>query len=99
MRETRADAVPHLLAETPVEGGCFSIESKVVSIQREALFERSDAVHTPKSDRMIRRVIEEARFVQVRSHGEAVDLPGSDTGLYLESVKAQADIWTLPHID
>src|SRR5713101_4351893 len=48
---------------------------------------------------MVRNVIEEARLVQVGSHGEAVNLPGSDAGLYLESVKTQADIWTLPHID
>src|SRR5438874_13745121 len=48
---------------------------------------------------MIGRVIKEARLVQVRSHGEAVNLPRSDAGLYLESVKTQADIWTLPHID
>src|SRR5437899_3698011 len=48
---------------------------------------------------MIRNVIEEARLVQVRPNGEAVNLPRADAGLYLESVKTQADIWTLPHID
>src|SRR5260370_31498229 len=48
---------------------------------------------------MIRNVIEEARLVQVRSHGKAVNLPSADAGLYLESVKTQADIWALPHID
>src|SRR6266567_5079908 len=48
---------------------------------------------------MIRNVIEEARLVQVRPHGEAVNLPRADAGLYLESVKAQADIRALPHID
>src|SRR6266404_2122263 len=48
---------------------------------------------------MIGRVIKEARLVQVRSHGEAVNLPRSDPGLDLESVKTQPDIWTLPHID
>src|SRR6266850_131836 len=48
---------------------------------------------------MIRNVIEEARLVQIRPHGEAVNLPRSDAGLHLESVKAQADVWALPHID
>src|ERR1700730_2651762 len=48
---------------------------------------------------MIRNVIEEARLVHVRSHGEAINLPGADASLYLESVKTQADIWALPHID
>src|SRR6185369_9223212 len=58
-----------------------------------------DAIHAPESDRMIRNVIEEARLVQVRPHGEAVNLPRSDAGLYLESVKTQPDIRALPHID
>src|SRR5271169_775439 len=49
-RDTRTDAVTHLLADASVECGCFSIETKVVSIQREAFFERSYAVHAPKSD-------------------------------------------------
>src|SRR5207245_8786842 len=53
----------------------------------------------PKSDCMIRRVIKKARLVQVGPHGEAVNLPRSDAGLYLESVKTQPDIWAFPHID
>src|SRR5882672_8433162 len=48
---------------------------------------------------MIRNVIEEAPLVQVRPHGEGVNLPRSDAGLYLESVKTQADVWALAHID
>src|SRR5216684_1968688 len=98
-RETDTDAVTHFVGNTSVECGCFSIEAQVVSVQREALFERSDAIHTPQSDRMIRNVIEQARFVQVRSDGEAVNLPTTDAASYLESVKAQADIRALPHID
>src|SRR6476646_698255 len=48
---------------------------------------------------MIRNVIEETRLVQVRPQSETVNLPRADAGLYRESVKTQADIWTLPHID
>src|SRR5882724_4110414 len=48
---------------------------------------------------MIRNVIEEARLVQIRPHGEAVNLPRSNAGLYLESVKTQADVRALAHID
>src|ERR1700690_2658620 len=48
---------------------------------------------------MIRNVIEEAWLVQVGPHGEAVNLPGADAGLDLESVKTQADIRAFPHID
>src|SRR5216684_8699785 len=98
-RQTRTDAVTHFVRNASVECGCFSVEAQVVSIQREALFERPDGIHTPESDRMIRNVIEETRLVQVGSHGEAVNLPRADAGLYLESVKTQADIWALPHID
>src|SRR6266478_3090843 len=48
---------------------------------------------------MIWRVVKKARLVQVRSYGEAVNLPRTDAGLYLESVKTQADLRTLAHID
>jgi hypothetical protein len=48
--ETRTDTATQFVGNTPVKYGCFSVEAKVVSIQREALFERSDAVHAPKSD-------------------------------------------------
>src|SRR6266702_6229332 len=48
---------------------------------------------------MIGGVIKKTRLVQVRSHGEAVNLPRADAGLYFESVKAQPDIRALPHID
>src|SRR5229473_1098921 len=98
-RKTRTDTVPHFVADTPVECSCFSIEAKVVSVQCDGLRQWSDAVYAPKSDRVVWDVIEEARLVQVRSHGEGVNLPRADAGLHLESVKTQADIWTLPHID
>src|SRR5689334_17012976 len=48
---------------------------------------------------MIRNVIEEAGLVQIRAHGEAVDLPRTDASLYLKPVKTQSHIWPLPHID
>src|SRR5712672_1246724 len=98
-RQTRTDAVPYLLANASVECSCFSIEAKIVSIQSNALSQRSDAVDTPKPDCMIGRVIKEARLVPVRPHRETVNLPRTDAGLYLESVKAQADVWALPYID
>src|SRR5712664_2646819 len=48
---------------------------------------------------MIWRVVKKARLVQVRSYGEAVNLPSTDAGLYLESIKTQADLRTLAYID
>src|ERR1700723_1067453 len=99
MRDTHTDAVAHFLADTSVEGGGFSVKAKVVRIQREVLFERSDTVHAPKSDGVVGGIIKKSGLIQVRSHGEAVNLPRADAGLYLESVKTQADIWALPHID
>ena len=47
-----------------------------------------EVVDPPKPDFMIGCVIKESRLVQVRAHGEAVNLPGSDAGLYLESIKS-----------
>ena len=87
------------MADTSVKCGCFPIEAQVVIVQSEALLERPDAVHTPKSDCVIGGVIKETGLVQVRPKGESVNLPRADAGLYLESVKTQTDIWALPHID
>src|SRR5258706_2628406 len=98
-RETRTDAVPHFVAYTPVECSCFSIKAKVVSVQCDGLRQRSDAVYAPESDSVVWDVIEKARLVQVRAHGEAVNLPRTDTGLYLEPVKAQAHVGALANID
>src|SRR6266702_8133761 len=98
-RKTRTDTVPHFVAYTPVECSCFSIEAKVVSVQCEGLRQRPDAVYAPKSDSVVWNVIEKARLVQVRAHGEAVNLPRTDTGLYLEPVKAQAHVRAFANID
>src|SRR6266446_888714 len=97
--KTRTDTVPHFVADTSVECSCFSIEAKVVSVQCDGLRQRSDAVYAPKSDSVVWDVIEKPRFVQVRAHGEAVNLPRTDTGLHLEPVKAQAHVGALANID
>src|SRR6202008_413396 len=78
---------------------CFSIEPKVIRVQRDGLRQRSDAVYAPKSDRVVWRIIEKTRLVQVRAHGEAVNLPRTDTSLHLEPVKAQTHVGALANID
>src|SRR6266478_6054473 len=97
--KARTDTVPYFMADTPVECGCFSIEAKVVSVQCDGLRQRSDAVYAPKSDSVVWDVIEKARLVQVRAHGEAVNLPRTDTGLHLEPVEAQAHVGPFANID
>src|SRR6266404_3629217 len=97
-RETHTDAVPHFVAYTPVECSCFSIEAKVVSVQCDGLRQRSDAVYAPKSDSVVWDVIEKARLVQVRAHGEAVNLPRTDTGLHLDPGKAKAHVGALANV-
>src|SRR6266705_933210 len=98
-RKTRTDTVPHFVAYTSVECSCFSIEAKVVSVQCDGLRQRSDAIYAPKSDSVVWDVIEKARLVQVRAHGEAVNLPRTDAGLHLEPVKAQAHVGAFANID
>src|SRR5216684_7631034 len=98
-RKTRTDTVPYFMAGTSVECSCFSIKTKVVSVQCGVLRQKSDAVHAPKSDCMIGGIVEDPRLVQVRAHGEAVNLPRTDTGLYLEPVKAQAHVGPFANID
>src|SRR5215467_2030893 len=48
---------------------------------------------------MVRRIVEEAGLVDIWSHGEAINLPGTNAALNFESVKTESDIWALPHID
>src|SRR5712675_1474280 len=98
-RKTRTDTVPHFMADAPVECSCFSVEAKVVSVQCDGLGQRSDAVYAPKSDCMIGGIVEDPRLVLVRAHGEAVNLPRTDSGLHLEPVKAQAHVGTFANID
>src|SRR6266700_4881340 len=98
-RKTRTDTVPHFVAYTPGECSCFSIEAKVVSVQCDGLRQRSDAVYAPKSDGVVWGVIEKAWLVQVRTHGEAVNLPRADTGLHVEPVKAQTHVGAFADID
>src|SRR5216683_809864 len=98
-RKTRTDTVPHFVADTSVERSCFSIEADVVSVECDGLRQRSDAVYAPKSDCMVWDVVEKTRLVQVRAHGEAVNLPRTDTGLHLEPVKAQAHVGPFANID
>src|SRR5258707_13669595 len=78
-RKTCTDTVPHLVAYTPVECSCFSIEAKVVSVQCDGLRQRSDAVYAPKSDGVIGWIVKKSRLGQVRPHGEPVNLPRTDT--------------------
>src|ERR1700688_2092711 len=98
-RKTRTNTVPHFVADTSVECSCFSIEAKVVSVQCDGLRQWSDAVYAPKSDSVVWDVVDKNRLVQVRAHGEAVNLPRTDTGLHLEPVKAQADVGAFANID
>src|SRR5258707_2689878 len=48
---------------------------------------------------MIGGIVEDPRLVHVRAHGEAVNLPRTDTSLHLEPVKAQAHVGTFANID
>src|ERR1700739_2730535 len=91
--------MPHFLAYTTVECSRFSIEPKVVSVQCDGLRQRPDTVYAPKPDCMIGSIVEDPRLVQVRPHGEAVNLPRADTSLHLESVKAQAHVGAFANID
>src|SRR6516162_4717301 len=98
-RQAPTDTVTHFVGSASVECGFFSIETKVIGVQSDAPCQRPDTIHAPKSDCMVRRVVKKTGLVQVGAHREAINLPGADSGLYLEPVKTQADIRTLPHIN
>src|SRR6202008_1041931 len=98
-RNTRAERVPHFVAYAAVERGGFSIEAEVVSVQRYGLRQRPDGVYAPKSDSVIWCIVKKTWLAQVRADGEAVNLPGSDSGLHFEAVKAQANVGAFANID
>src|SRR5258706_10759716 len=98
-RKTRADSVPHFVGDTSVECGCFSIEAKRVSVQCDGLRQGPNAVYAPESDSVIRCIVKKSWLVQVWAHGEAVNLPRTDTGFYLEPVIAQAHVGAFANID
>src|ERR1700688_73560 len=98
-RKTRTDAMPHFVAYTPIECSCLSIEAQVVSVQCDGLRQRPDAVCAPECDGVIGCIVKKSWLVQVRAHGEAINLPRTDTGLHLEPVKAQPHIGPFANID
>src|ERR1700688_2254591 len=98
-RKTRTDTVPHFVADTSVECSCFSIKTNVVSVQRGGVRQWSDAVYAPESNSVIRCIVKKSWLVQVWAHGEAVNLPRTHTGFYLEPIKAQAHVGPFANID
>src|SRR5579859_6794676 len=58
-----------------------------------------DAVDTPETDSVVRSVVEKSGFIQIRAHGETVNLPGADASFYFETVEAQTHVGAFSNID
>src|SRR6202040_3693377 len=67
----------------------------VVDVDRKTTRSWATCIDAPERSSMIRRVIEEARFVQVRSGGEGVDTPRADRAHYFEAIEALPDVRSL----
>src|SRR5467141_4838822 len=89
----------HFMRCAALKLSLLAIQAQVVDLQRILVGQGTRCVPAPKTNGAIRRVITEAGVVEVRAHGEAVNLPRTDTGLYLEPVKAQAHVGALANID
>src|SRR4029077_18264315 len=93
--KSRRNTVPQFLLCPAVICRHLSIKARVVDIDRKTASSGAACIDAPERSSMIRRVIEEARFVQVRSSGEGVDIPRADRAHDFEAVEALADIRSL----
>src|SRR6266699_2571000 len=89
----------HFMRCAALKLSLLAIQAQVVDLQRILVGQGPRRVPAPKTNGVIRRVIKEAGVVEVRAHGEAVNLPRTDTGLHLEPVKAQAHVGAFANID
>src|SRR5439155_9878019 len=73
----------------------LSIKTRVIDVDRKTTSSGATCIDAPERSSMIRRVIEEARLVQVRSSGEGVHIPRADRAHDFEAVEALPDIRSL----
>src|SRR5216683_2542475 len=84
--------MPQFLPRPAVICRHLSIKTRVVDVDRKTTSSGATCIDAPERSSMIRRVIEEARLVQVRSSGEGVDIPRADCAHDFEAVEALPDI-------
>src|SRR5260370_15976350 len=95
MPESRRDTVPQFLPRPAVICRQLSIKARVVDVDRKTTSSGATCIDAPERSSMIRRVIEEAWFVQIRSNGEGVNIPRADRAHDFEAVEALPDVRSL----
>src|SRR5208282_2549738 len=80
-RKPRTQRVTNLLSGAALEGRLSAVQAQIVQIKSSSTCRGACCVYTPETDCMIRRIVEETRFVEVRAEGKSVDLPGMYFGL------------------
>src|SRR5215469_1412828 len=91
-----AEGVPQLVSRAPLVGSLFGIDTEVVEIHRNVAAERSRAVYPPKAGLVIGTIVEKSKAIEIRTHGEAIDMPRPDLAHDLKSNKTLSHIWSFP---
>src|SRR5579862_9280004 len=82
-----------LCARSAIECRFSSILAHVIRIERNCPAPRPCGIKPPERSLMVGHVVEKAAFIQVRTHGPRVDVPGACLASDLDAVKALANSW------
>src|SRR5277367_6324138 len=77
----------------------LAVQTQIVGVQTVLPSYRPRGVDTPKTNGVVRRVVEKPRLIEIRPHGKSVNLPGIDLAFDHKAVKAEPNIWTFANID
>src|SRR5580698_10522344 len=88
MENPRTHRVAHLLGCASFECHLLTVQPQVIHVQHLFVWEGSRGVDAPKTNGMVWVIIEEAKIVEVRSHGERVNTPRVRFSLDLKSIEA-----------
>src|SRR5262249_5934318 len=98
-RHSPAQGMAHFLRSASLESRLLAIEAQVIKVQGSIVRQSASGVDAPETNGVIRCVVEEPEFVEVRADRESVELPGIDFAFDHESIEPQTDIRPLSHVD
>src|SRR5580704_445123 len=77
----------------------LAVQTQIVGFQTVLPSYGPRGVDTPKTNGVVRRVVEEPRLIDIRSHDKSVNLPGIDLAFDHKAVKAEPNIRAFSYID
>ena len=77
----------------------LAVQTQIVGFQTVLPSYGPRGVDTPKTNGVVRCVVEKPRLIEIWPHGESVNLPGLDLAFDHKAVEAEPNIWTFADID